>query len=230
MEKLATDIFTFEKLIENGFTYVDKTDRLLSLVDMSIGSQFFIARPRRFGKSLAVSTLHALFEGRRDLFKGLYIEPRWDWEKKWPVLHLDLATVQPDKVEELGGNLNTILMSEAKRNGVALREEASVSDTFRNLVEDLAAKSDDGQIVLLIDEYDKPLLKNLNTPSVIPFRDALKKFYSVVKTLEGKQRFTFITGISKFSKVSIFSDLNNLKDRTLDLGQSTLFGYTHDEV
>ena len=83
MEKLATDIYTFEDLIRNGFTYVDKTDRLLPLVDMSIGKQFFIARPRRFGKSLAVSTLHALFEGKRRLFKGLFIEKRWNWKRKW---------------------------------------------------------------------------------------------------------------------------------------------------
>ena len=230
MEKLATDIFTFEELINNGFTYVDKTDRLLPLVNMSIGKQFFIARPRRFGKSLAVSTLHALFEGRRKLFKGLYIERRWNWKKKWPVLHLDLSTAQPGRVEDLAGNLNTILASEARRNKVRLRKEASVSDTFRNLIEDLAAKSKDGQMVLLIDEYDKPLLKNLNTPAVIPFRDALKEFYSVIKACEGLQRFTFITGISKFSKVSIFSDLNNLKDRTLEADEATLFGYTHDEV
>ena len=230
MEKLATDIFTFEKLIENGFTYVDKTDRLLPLVDMSIGSQFFIARPRRFGKSLAVSTLHALFEGRRDLFKGLYIERRWNWKKTWPVLHLDLGTVQPDRVEDLSVALNSLLESEAKRNGVSLRTGELVSITFKNLIEDLAEKSDDGHMVLLIDEYDKPLLKKLNTSAVIPFRDALKEFYSIIKTLEGKQRFTFITGISKFSKVSIFSDLNNLKDRTMTLTESTLFGYTHDEV
>ena len=220
MEKLATDTYKFEKLINNGFTYVDKTDRLLPLVDMSIGFQFFVARPRRFGKSLTVSTLQALFEGRRELFKGLYIEPRWDWEQKWPVLHLDLATVQPDRVEDLAVALNSQLESEAKRNGVSLRAGKLASITFKNLIEDLAAKSADGQMVLLIDEYDKPLLKKLNTPDVIPFRDALKELYSVIKALEGVQRFAFITGISKFSKVSIFSDLNNLNDMTMTLVSS----------
>ena len=230
MEKLATDIYTFEKLVKNGFTYIDKTDRLWPLVNLSIGAQFFIARPRRFGKSLTVSVLQALFEGRRELFKGLFIEPLWDWSKKWPVLRLDLGSVQPDRADELKGQFTTILESEASRNGVTLRLGETASDTFRNLVEDLAAKSSDGQMVLLVDEYDKPLLKKLNTPEVIPFRNALKSFYSVVKTLEGKQRFTCITGISKFSKVSIFSDLNNLKDRTMELGQATLFGYTPEEV
>ena len=230
MEKLATDIYTFGKLVRNGFTYVDKTDRLWPLVNLSIGSQFFIARPRRFGKSLTVSVLQALFEGRRELFKGLYIEPLWDWSKKWPVLRLDLGSVQPDRAERLEGLFTNILDDEARRNGVPLRRGETAPITFRNLVNDLAATSPDGQVVLLVDEYDKPLLRNLNTPAVRAFRDALKAFYSVIKTLEGKQRFTFITGISKFSKVSIFSDLNNLKDRTMELGQATLFGYTPEEV
>ena len=230
MEKLATDIYTFKNLVGDGFTYVDKTDRLWPLVNLSIGRQFFIARPRRFGKSLTVSVLQALFEGRRELFKGLYIEPLWDWSRKWPVLRLDLGSVQPDRADELEGLFTNLLDSEARRNGVPLRRGETAPVTFRNLLNDLAATSPDGQAVLLVDEYDKPLLGNLNTPAVRAFRDALKAFYSVIKTLEGKQRFTFITGISKFSKVSIFSDLNNLVDVTLDPGQATLFGYTHDEV
>ena len=230
MEKLATDIYTFSELVKNGFTYIDKTDRLWPLVNLSVGKQFFIARPRRFGKSLTVSVLQALFEGKRELFKGLFIEPLWDWSKKWPVLRLDLGSVQPDRAEDLDGLFTGILAREASRNGVALRQGESAPISFMNLIDDLAAKSPDGQMVLLVDEYDKPLLKNLNTPDVIPFRNALKSLYSVVKTLEGKQRFTFLTGISKFSKASIFSDLNNLKDRTMELGQATLFGYTPEEV
>ena len=230
MEKLATDIYTFEKLVKNGFTYIDKTDRLWPLVNLSIGSQFFIARPRRFGKSLTISVLQALFEGKRELFEGLFIEPLWDWSKRWPVLRLDLGSVQPDRSEQLDSLFTNLLEDEARRNGISLRRGELASITFCNLINDLAATSPDGQIVLLVDEYDKPLLKNLNTPGVRTFRDALKAFYSVIKTLEGKQRFTFITGISKFSKVSIFSDLNNLVDVTLDSGQATLFGYTHDEV
>ena len=230
MEKLATDIYTFDNLVRYGFTYIDKTDRLWPLVNLSVGKQFFIARPRRFGKSLTVSVLQALFEGRRDLFKGLFIEPLWDWSKKWPVLRLDLGSVQPDRAEDLEGLFTNILADEAKRNGVALRRGESAPITFTNLINDLADQAPDGQIVLLVDEYDKPLLKNLNTPEVIPFRNALKAFYSVVKTLEGRQRFTFLTGISKFSKVSIFSDLNNLKDMTMERSCATLFGYTRGEV
>ena len=133
-------------------------------------------------------------------------------------------------MEQLEGLFTNLLDSEARRNGVPLRRGESAPITFFNLIEDLAATSPDGQVVLLVDEYDKPLLRNLNTPAVRAFRDALKAFYSVIKTLEGKQRFTFITGISKFSKVSIFSDLNNLRDMTMERSCATLFGYTRGEV
>jgi len=230
MEKIATDIYSFRKLRENGFTYVDKTAMLLPLCDLSIGSHFFLARPRRFGKSLLVSTLHCLFEGRRDLFQGLAIEPKWDWSKSWTVLHLDMGSCQAETVEGLWDNVRLMLESEAVRLGVSLRSGERAPGQFRILIEDLAAKSPDGQIVLLVDEYDKPLLGHLSRPDVKQFRNALKEFYSVVKTLEAKQRFTFLTGVSKFSKVSIFSDLNNLKDRTMTASEATLLGYTHDEL
>ena len=231
MEKVATDIYSFRELREKGFTYVDKTALLLPLADLSIGKQFFIARPRRFGKSLLVSTLHCLFEGRRELFKGLAIEPKWDWSKSWTVLHLDMGSCQSETVEGLKGKVRTMLLKEATRLGVELRDP-DPSNAFSLLIDDLAAKSPskDGQIVLLVDEYDKPLLGHLSKPDVTRFRDFLKEFYSVIKTLEEKQRFTFITGVSKFSKVSIFSDLNNLKDRTMTASEATLLGYTHDEL
>ena len=204
MEKVATDIYSFRELREKGFTYVDKTAKLLPLADLSIGKQFFIARPRRFGKSLLVSTLHCLFEGRRELFNGLAIEPKWDWSKAWPVIHLDMGDCQADSVERLWGKIHDCLVSESERLGVALRSDTSVPGQLKFLIQDLAAASGDGQVVLLVDEYDKPLLGHLSKPDVTQFRDALKEFYSVIKTLEAKQRFTFLTGVSKFSKVSIF--------------------------
>ena len=230
MEKVATDIYSFRVLRENGFTYVDKTAIMLPLCDLSIGKQFFLARPRRFGKSLLISTLHCLFEGRRELFQGLAIEPKWDWTKSWPVIHLDMGDCQADSVERLWGKIRDCLVSESERLGVALRTDTSVSGQFKFLIQDLAATSEDGQVVLLVDEYDKPLLGHLSKPDVTQFRDALKEFYSVIKTLEAKQRFTFITGVSKFSKVSIFSDLNNLIDLTMTASEATLLGYTHDEL
>ncbi len=230
MEKAATDIYTFDDLRKAGFTYVDKTAILKELADLSRGKQFFIARPRRFGKSLAVSTLKCLFEGKRKLFEGLAIEPEWDWSKKWPVLHLDMGSAQTTNVPELKVIWRDMLSKECVRNGISYRDSEIPSIALSNVINDLAAESDDGQVVILIDEYDKPLLGHLMTPQVTEFKDALKAFYSVLKTLEGKQRFLFLTGVSKFSKVSIFSDLNNLKDYTLNATVATLFGYTHDEV
>ena len=249
MEKAATDTYTLEKLRCGGFTYVDKTAILKELADLSRGSQFFIARPRRFGKSLAVSTLKCLFEGKRELFKGLAIEPEWDWSKKWPVIHLDMGSAQTTTVPELKRFWRDMIKDEAKRNGVEFRDDENPAIAFKNLINDLYdlaleeqrkvaeehgsnadASKGGGQVVILIDEYDKPLLGHLMTPQVTEFKDALKAFYSVLKTLEGKQRFLFITGVSKFSKVSIFSDLNNLKDYTLNAAVATLFGYTHKEV
>jgi len=230
MEKIATDIYSFRKLREYGFTYVDKTAMLLSLCDLSLGSQFFLSRPRRFGKSLLVSTLHCLFDGRRELFQGLAIEPEWDWSKSWPVLHLDMGSCQSETVEGLWQSVGTMLKAEAKRLDVRLQENENIPGKFRGLIDELAAKSPDGQIVLLVDEYDKPLLGHLSRPDVTQFRNALKEFYSVVKTLEEKQRFTFLTGVSKSSKVSIFSDLNNLIDMTMNASAATLLGYTHEEV
>ncbi len=241
MEKIATDIYTFEELRKAGYTYVDKTAILWPLCNDTIGRQFFIARPRRFGKSLLISTLRALFEGKRELFRGLAIEPKWDWSKTWPVIHLDLGSCQAETVEGLWDKIRGMLQMEAERHGVALREKTSAANQFMFLIGDVAAAADRRakaadpaaaveQVVLLVDEYDKPLLGHLSRPDVTAFRDALKEFYSVIKTVEAAQRFTFITGISKFSKVSIFSDLNNLKDRTMTASEATLLGYTHAEL
>ena len=230
MEKIVTDIYTFSRLREEGFVYVDKTDALYAMASGEFGAQFFIARPRRFGKSRAVSTLKALFEGRRDLFQGLAIEPKWDWSKKWPVLHVDMGTMQFDTVEKLERSLKSYFHALAAEHGIELDDDGLMPNMFRGMIRGMAAKSPDGRCVVLIDEYDKPLLKALNTPEVIKFRDFLKPFYGVVKYEESKQRFTFITGVSKFSKVSIFSDLNNLNDWTMDARAATLFGYTHEEV
>ena len=230
MEKVATDIYSFAELRNEGFTYVDKTHELYAMASGDVGKQFFIARPRRFGKSLAVSTLKALFEGRRELFKGLAIEPLWDWSKRWPVLHLDMGTMQYDTVEELDQSLRDYFCLMASEVGVSLDRTKLMPDMFRDMIRELAAKSFDGRCVVLIDEYDKPLLKALDTTDVCKFRDYLKPFYGVVKYEGEKQRFTFITGVSKFSKVSIFSDLNNLNDWTMDATVATLFGYTHEDV
>ena len=214
----------------DGYTYVDKTKVFYPLLNKSIGSQFFLSRPRRFGKSLLVSTFKSIFQGRRDLFKDLAIDSlEYDW-KTYPVLHLDMGSMQRPTVEEFEDFLCRSLDRLANEHEVEISDSKIPADKFISLCDALAAKSPHKQFVMLVDEFDKPLLGTLNTPEVIKFRDALKSFYSVIKTKESLMRFTFITGISKFSNVSIFSDLNNLIDISMSAQFATLLGYTHDEV
>ncbi len=231
LERIATDTYDFEVVRKTGYTYVDKTGLLYLLVDCSMGKQFFLSRPRRFGKSLLVSTIQKLFEGRRDLFEGLAIDSLpWDWEASYPVLHLDMSLCSGETVAEVEGRVLATLRSEAGRLQTPLRNESDIAVCFRSLVEDVAATGPDGQLVLLIDEYDKPLTRWVGCPEVLPFQAFLKSFYGVVKATESKQRFCLMTGVPKFSKVSIFSDLNNLTDITMDTRFSALLGYTHEEV
>ena len=242
MEKIATDTYSFEDLRQGGSVYVDKTAILKTLADGSLGKLFFVARPRRFGKSLAVSTLQCLFEGRRDLFRGLAIEPDWDWNKAWPVLKLDMGSCQGETLDEVKERIGLMLLKESERLKVPIRGGDDISNQFNLLLTDIAnrnvgadgkpdpASGKDGRVVLLVDEYDKPLLGHLGKPDVNDIRDELKAFYSVIKTCEGLQRFAFMTGVSKFSKASIFSDLNNLNEFSMDARVATLFGYTHEEV
>ncbi|MCQ2392787.1 MAG: ATP-binding protein [Kiritimatiellae bacterium] len=229
MKPITTSVYTFSNLVEGGFVYVDKTAILRELIRPAF-AQYFCARPRRFGKSLAISTFQCIFEGRRELFKGLAIDSSdYEWTT-YPVLRLDMGSCQADTVELFWDKLKTRLEAEAARNGVDYPVGKNVSDAFSILIERFAAKSATKKMVLLLDEYDKPLLGHLGTPEVTKFKNALKEFYSVVKTQECFQRFAFMTGVSKFSKVSIFSDLNNLTDITMDARYATLFGYTREEV
>ena len=229
MQPINTSTFNFPDLVGNGFVYVDKTALLRELLRNG-KDQYFCARPRRFGKSLAISTLQSIFEGRRELFKGLAID-RSDYEwKTYPVVRLDMGSCQAETVEGLRSKLIELLRNEAVRNGVEIEPSSDPSIAFARLIVAMAAKSSEKKMVLLLDEYDKPLLGHLGTPEVTKFKNALKEFYSVIKTQEGYQRFAFMTGVSKFSKVSIFSDLNNLTDITMDARYATLFGYTREEV
>ncbi len=229
MKSITTNVFTFEKLIQGDCVYVDKTAEIHKLLGVLSG-QFFLSRPRRFGKSLLISTLKAIFQGKRELFKGLAIDSLdYDW-KTYPVIHLDMGSSQAATPELTETVLRNMILRNASDNGVVVKEEQTAADCFLNLVDVLAAKSPDGKVVILVDEYDKPLLGHLGKSEVTGFRDVLKSFYSVIKTTESKQRFAFITGVSKFSKVSIFSDLNNLTDLTMSAQAATLLGYTKDEL
>ena len=178
LERIATDTFDFEYVRSKGYTYIDKTAVLYPLVDNSIGKQFFLSRPRRFGKSLLISTIQKLFEGRRDVFEGLAIDSLpWDWSATWPVIRLDMSTCSGETVEEVRGKVLAVLQSEAERLGVGMRGGVDPAICLRFLIDDVAATSPDGLLVLLVDEYDKPLTRWVGSEDVLPSQPFLKSFY-----------------------------------------------------
>jgi len=226
MKPITTSVYTFCDLIEGGYLYVDKTAGLYELI-RGFKGQYFLARPRRFGKSLLISTLKAIFQGRRELFEGLFIATTdYDW-KPYPVIHLDMGSAAAQTPAELEKKLLEEVRYNARQNGISLDSTVAASG-FLELIRQLAAR--DGRVVILVDEYDKPLLGHLGQPTAPPIQTLLKQFYSVIKTTESSQRFALLTGVSKFTKVSIFSDLNNLTDLTMDVRNATLLGYTQAEL
>mgnify|MGYP003867893293 CR=1 FL=1 len=225
MKPLTTSIYTFPKLINGGFTYVDKTKDIYELLKPPT-AQYFLSRPRRFGKSLLVSTLKAIFQGQKDLFEGLAIaDTDYDW-KSYPVIELNLGSCAADSADGLKTLLDYAVEDNAAVHGVSL-ERKGCAARFQELVNKTAQKN---PVVILIDEYDKPLLGHLGKESAREIQDVLKSFYSVIKTTEPYQRFVLLTGVSRFSRVSIFSDLNNLTDLTMNYETATLLGYTQDEL
>ena len=225
MKPLTTSIYTFSNLIEEGFLYVDKTSGLYDLIKRN--GQYFLARPRRFGKSLLISTLKAIFQGKRELFQGLAIDKLdYGWQS-YPVIHLNMGSSSRNTTEGLEQFLVEQLDDIAEEYGLKLsRPECGAR--FEELIKTLHLR--DGKVVILVDEYDKPLLNRIGHSNVSEFQQVLKGFYSVIKTTEPYQRFAMITGVSKFSKVSIFSDLNNLTDLTMTAPEATMLGYTQDEL
>ncbi|MCD8291363.1 MAG: AAA family ATPase, partial [Prevotella sp.] len=202
----------FEKLRNNGYVYVDKTARMYELT--STGNCYFLSRPRRFGKSLLLSTMEAYFLGKRELFKGLAIEQLEHEWKQYPVLYMDLNSGEYDSVENLESNLNTIFAKWEMIYG-ALDVENTFESRFIGIIQRAYEKTG-LQVVILVDEYDKPILNAIDDEELQEqFRRKLKAIYSVLKTQDQYIRFAFLTGVSKFSHMSVFSDLNNLEDITL---------------
>ena len=227
MKKLPIGIYNFSEIVTEGYYYVDKTAYVHQLAHA--GKYYFLSRPRRFGKSLFVDTLRCAFEGRRELFKGLYLENNWDFEKTYPVLSISFAGGRFYDLQNLNDNIEEILTLNASRLGLELKGK-TINGRFKNLIVDTADKHA-GRVVVLIDEYDKPILDNLEDVSrAEEMRDGLKNFYSVLKDSDAYIKFCFITGVSKFSRVSIFSDLNNLKDISLDPRMGAICGYTQSEL
>ena len=225
--RLPIGIQTFREIREENCYYVDKTAYIRRLLEE--GKHYFLSRPRRFGKSLFLDTLKELFEGSEALFEGLAIRDRWDWSLRHPVLHLSFGSGHFQRPEDLRTEVMDRLKAMEDKAAVTAWHDGA-SSRFRHLIEALHERT--GQrVVVLVDEYDKPILDALEAPEVArENRDYLRGLYAVIKDSDAHIRFTFLTGVSKFSKVSLFSGLNNLKDITLDPRYSAVCGYTEGDL
>ena len=225
--RLPIGIQTFRKIREEDCYYVDKTAYIRSLLDE--GTHYFLSRPRRFGKSLFLDTLKELFEGSQALFEGLHIHDRWDWSARHPVLHLSFASGNFDDEDGLHASFMAQLDRVQRSTGIE-SGYTTAPERFGHVIEELHRHY--GQTVaVLIDEYDKPILDVIERPEAARAnRDFLRSVYSVIKDCDAHIRFTFLTGVSKFSKVSLFSGLNNLIDITLDPRYSAICGYTDADL
>ncbi|MFW2177656.1 MULTISPECIES: ATP-binding protein [unclassified Moraxella] len=224
---LPIGIQTFAKIREGHYHYVDKTGYIFELVK----EQFiFLSRPRRFGKSLTLDTIAELFQANQALFKGLIIYDQWDWSIAYPVIRLSFVIDGIESVEQLKHGIHLQLQQNAQRLGIGLADEPNVGWLFEALISTVSQHYQQ-RVVVLIDEYDKPILDNLTNPSVArAIRDTLRSFYSVIKAQDRNIHFAMLTGVSKFSKVNLFSGLNNLLDVTLDSRFSAICGYTQAEL
>jgi hypothetical protein len=227
MKKLPIGIQTFENLINEGYAYVDKTRFIPELAEQ--GKYYFLSRPRRFGKSLFLSTIKSAFEGKKGLFEGFYLYDKWEWSCKNPVLHISFGSGVMRSVGDLRIRFNSILEDYINSNNLKTSKN-DPREIFLELIKLLYQKYKQG-VVVLIDEYDKPILDNIdNTKLASDIREELKDYYSVLKDSDQYIRMVFITGVSKFSKVSLFSGLNNLEDLTIRPEFSSICGYTRAEL
>lgn len=228
MKKLPIGIQTLSHIIEDGYVYVDKTAIAHRLI--TSGKYYFLSRPRRFGKSLFLDTLKEIFEGNKAIFKGLFIEDQWDFSNKYPVIHLDFSIGLSKNTDELERNLRYALERSERDLGLKCQEGRNSKECFGDLIHQ--AKEKYGKnVVILIDEYDKPILDNITKKEAArEIRDEMKAFYSVIKGNDDNIQFVFLTGVSKFSKLNLFSGLNNLNDITLNPNYGNICGYTQEDL
>ena len=224
---LPLGVQTFAKIRSGDFYYVDKTEIAARLIEN--GSHYFLSRPRRFGKSLFIDTLKELFEGNEALFRGLHIHDKWDWAIKYPVLRFSFGGGVLRSREELNQSVHQQL-TQLEQDAGWQAHYPDVRSRFKDLI--IHRYRQTGQrVVVLVDEYDKPILDCLDRPeSARDMREGLKDLYSVIKDSDASIRFAFLTGVSKFSKVSLFSGLNNLDDITLDREYGSICGYTERDL
>ncbi|MDL1969084.1 MAG: AAA family ATPase, partial [Deltaproteobacteria bacterium] len=226
MKRLPVGIQTFRDIVQNDYLYVDKTEKIFDLVNNPKGVYFF-SRPRRFGKSLLISTLNEIFEGEKELFKDLWIyKTDYAWEK-YPVVRIDFSKSKAGSANELINYIVYQLEKTALLYGIQL-EQTQYDIKFDELLTKL---SEINKVVVLIDEYDKPIIDNIeNKELAVEFREILKGFYTIIKACDEYIRFVFLTGVSKFSRAGVFSGLNNLKDISMNAGYSSLLGITRQEM
>ncbi|PID27451.1 MAG: AAA family ATPase [Candidatus Cloacimonadota bacterium] len=225
MKKLGLGYQELSTLRRDNCVYVDKTKTINKLI--STGKYYFLSRPRRFGKSLLVNTMKELFNGNKELFEGTWIYNKWNFEEKFPVIKISFANLpynSLDLKEAIEKELNSI----AKDNNVIFDSSEIFSEKFRELIIKLSKEK---PVAILIDEYDKPIIDYItNLETAEKNREILKQFYSVIKDLDNHIKLLFITGVSKFSRVSFFSELNNLTDITIDENYAEIAGYTEKEI
>ena len=226
MKQLPIGIQSFEKIRTNDYYYVDKTPFVKKFEN---GGYFFLSRPRRFGKSLFLDTLKQAFLGNKELFKGLHLYDTWDWDRKYPVIHISFGSGVVDSKDKLIKIIQSFIKKLAFEEEIELTEEV-ISLRFKELIEKLSKKYNE-KVVVLVDEYDKPILDRIEEPEIArENREVLKDFYSVLKDADPYLKLIFLTGVSRFSKVSIFSGLNQLNDITLDRKFATICGYTQTDL
>lgn len=224
---LPIGIQTFREIREKNHYYVDKTALIQHMTNE--GKHYFLSRPRRFGKSLLLDTIKELFEGNEPLFKGLVVHPHWDWSVKYPVLRFSFGRKNYREPQALAESLHQQL-TQFEENFQLERRFEDAGGRFADLLEKIAAQTGK-PVVVLVDEYDKPILDALEYPDIAKAnRDFLRGFYGTIKDYDAHIRFSFLTGVSKFSKVSLFSGLNNLEDITMILRYSSLCGYTDEDI
>jgi len=226
LKPLPVSTSTFRDIIAGDYLYVDKTKWIYKLIRYPKGA-YFLSRPRRFGKSLLISTLDEIFQGNRELFKGLWLyNSPYQWAQH-PIIRIDFSLKKVKSARELEKTISWLLSLQAQQHQVVLEGEDHIQQ-FASLIFQLAAQN---QVVILIDEYDNPLIHNLeNLAEAELIQDVLKGFYGVIKALDAQLRFVLLTGVSKFSRVGVFSDLNNLNDLTMDNQYAAMLGITQEEL
>jgi hypothetical protein len=225
---LPIGISSLQTIIDNGMAYVDKTAHAYEL--SRLPGRYFLSRPRRFGKSLFVDTLKQLFEGNEPLFQGLYIHDRWDWSRRFPTIKLDFAGGVLDSREALDHRIYALLQENAERLGLVVDPENDIAGAFGTLIRH-ARETTGQQAAILVDEYDKPILDNIaHSERAAELREGLKNLYSAMKAQDAHIHCIFMTGVTKFSKVSLFSGVNQLHDITLHARFATLCGYTQADL